>query len=700
MGLVKELSYLSLAQLEQGIILIDQQHKILFCNTWFERHCSLDTREIIGQSFQYVFPDQYDGRIGTGLQKWLDFKIPSHISFKLLDVPFPLYHLAFDRLTHRELPQTIFIRNIETDAGQPYAALFVHDATPNLVQERLAKDKNQELITQNQYQKALFDSARDGMVTFTEDGRVHETNSSFLKLFNFHSDAPPSSLGSLIPELIEVFRSGRSCYAQLFDENFIEMVGITSEGKVINLDVSIAELIAGEELLFFASLRDNTERKIAQKQLLEMARYDQLTNLANRSYFQDELRVQIKKCHRQGLQFALMFLDLDRFKAINDTLGHNVGDELLKVVAARLKGAVRETDLVSRLGGDEFTLIIENIDTPNTAKIVAQKILDALKDTATVGNNRINIGSSIGIAVFPQDGKDVQTLIRHADMATCEAKSMGKGTFCFFNHAMNEKVVKQATIETELRAAIKNEHLIPFYQPQIDLKTGHIIGVESLIRWFDPEKGLRMPGEFIQVAEECDLISKLGKISFLSGLRDATTLAEYGMADIKISINLSPRQFIDTNLIPFLKHHIKESGIDPALICLEITEGHLIDTRGGGDPVLLLKELKRVGVLIAIDDFGMGYSSFSYLKDLPTDIVKIDRSFVDGSEKNKNAKNLLSGIIDIVHGLGMSVVAEGVENEEQAELLRLEGCEVGQGYHFAKPMSLEDLKNWKASTEG
>ena len=683
-----ELCFLALDHIDKGVVVMTHQGVIIHCNNALYSLLGKHQSSLNGTQIESYFVTSDDQEVNAELIRQKTEKegsSPNNESKLIL------------KTKNNPNPQSEFnlfstkIRSATSSYGETLSFIYFEASES----DTSLKDSflTGELAN---YRKVMFDSAFDAIVVFNASGVMKDYNKAFSQIFELDDQKiQAGNLRQFVPSLMDSFDRGKRYYETLLQDEFKEFDGLTLNNKSVNLDVVVRELDNFDHPLFFASLRDNTARKSAESNLVLAVRFDSLTGLANRAYLREELQKRIKIGQRYQRKFGLLFVDLDRFKSINDTLGNQAGDQLLKEVARRIQDAVRDTDLVARLSGDEFCVILDDLAKPGSAKIVANKILTHLNKPFKLQGMELKVGVSIGISIYPQDGEDEDTLTKHADAAMHEAKSQGLSSFCFFNHAMNQHAVASIAVENELRRSIQQSHLIPYYQPQIDIQSGRIIGIESLIRWRHPNQGMVMPGTFIPIAEETGLIVDLGKISIVQGMKDSLFLKQKGIKSVKTSINLSPKQFRDENLVDTLGNAIYENGLDPKDVVLEITEGHLVKA-GGDKNDKVLEKLKSLGVLIAIDDFGTGYSSFSYLKNLPIDIVKIDKSFVDGSESDSNARNLISGIIDIIHGLGMSVVAEGVENRSQAELLKKEGCEVVQGYYFGKPMPLNDLIEWYA----
>jgi diguanylate cyclase (GGDEF)-like protein len=397
----------------------------------------------------------------------------------------------------------------------------------------------------------------------------------------------------------------------------------------------------------------------------------------------------------------VLFLDLDRFKIVNDTLGHDTGDFILKDIARRLSSCVREGDTVSRDGGDEFVLILPDLEKPEHARVVADKILADLARPVEIGGHEIHVTPSIGISHYPNDATDVHQLLKHADNAMYQAKDAGRNTIRFFTNDLNFLLSKRLEIESRLRKAIENEEFFLRYQPQVDLDSGRISGMEALIRWNDPQKGEVFPKDFIFIAEELGLIVPIGEWVFRTACRQLRQWEIDGLPPVTVSINISPRQFMSRHLVPNLLSIVKETGADPHRIELEITETMIM--RNVEQSIETLSKLRATGMLVAVDDFGVGYSSLSQLKRLPASSMKIDRSFIMNLPGDTSSGSITEAIIAMAKRLKLRCIAEGVENRAQLDFLRTNNCEAFQGFLFSRPVtSLEATAMLKAqfATDG
>ena len=443
-----------------------------------------------------------------------------------------------------------------------------------------------------------------------------------------------------------------------------------------------------QEKLIGTIFTDFTAQKLTEKKLDKLAHYDLLTNLPNRALFYDSLNNSISKAKRKDKKIALMFIDLDNFKTINDTLGHDYGDLLLKEVSKKLKSILRTEDVVSRLGGDEFTVILDPIEDNTFPSFVAQKIIDELSKPIKLKDEMGYIGSSIGIAIFPDDAKDIDTLIKFADMAMYRAKESGKNRYRYFTSEMDEDAREKMELTNDLRNAVLNNQLKLYYQPIIDVKKNQIALFEALVRWEHPRYGLISPESFITLAEEGGFMVKIGKWILQEACQQIKRIENRGY-NIKIAVNISSKQLTQNHLEQTIKEIVKQSGIDPNNLELEVTEGFLMENIKKVEQTL--SNLKDFGIGIAIDDFGKGYSSLSRLKSLPISKLKIDKSFVNDIVENEDDRKIILVIIALAKGLGLDIVAEGVETKEQLDFLKKNGVYKIQGYYFSKPISYKKV---------
>jgi diguanylate cyclase (GGDEF)-like protein len=457
-------------------------------------------------------------------------------------------------------------------------------------------------------------------------------------------------------------------------------------------DNHMNNLQEANEHLVIATLeaRKLTEQvQIAKDHLDHLAHHDVLTDLPNRILLQDRLGQAIELAHRQGRQLAVMFMDIDQFKHVNDSLGHAVGDQLLQSVAQRLKACVRHSDTVSRQGGDEFVLLLPFIEHPEDAALSAQKLLATIAEPHHLRQHDLHASVSIGISVYPNDGQDAETLIMNADAAMYNAKEKGRNTYSFFRQDMNDRAVWRQSTEASLRNALERHEFVLHYQPKINFQSGAIVGVEALIRWRHPERGLLAPAQFVSIAEDCGLILSIGRWVLREACHQARVWLQMGLPPITIAVNTSALEFRANDFLEYIRETLDDTGLEPRYLQLELTESILMKDSKSANTVL--HALAELGVKLAVDDFGTGYSSLSYLKQFPIDTLKIDQSFVRQMTSNPEDAIIVSTVISMGNSLKKHIIAEGVETQEQYALLRAQHCDEGQGNYFCCPQESEAL---------
>jgi diguanylate cyclase (GGDEF)-like protein/PAS domain S-box-containing protein len=453
---------------------------------------------------------------------------------------------------------------------------------------------------------------------------------------------------------------------------------VRADGTLIDLAIYSRHLVYNDQPAVLLALMDITERKRAEARLAFMAQHDGLTGLPNRNLLRQHMDEILLHTRRSAEKVAVLVLGLDNFKAVNDTLGHGIGDKLLRGVAKRLRSTLREEDTLARLNSDEFAIVQSGLARPEDAVILAKRLLEAIADPYLLDGHSVVIGASIGIAMAPGDGDESEKLLKSADMALSRAKNDSRGTFSFFEAGMDACAQSRRKIELDLRDAIQNDVLRPHYQPLICLSSGRITGFEALVRWPDPERGMISPAEFIPVAEETGLINGLGGLMLRRACLDAALWPD----DVRVAVNLSPLQFRTRNLLSIVMDALKQSGLPAKRLELEITETLLLEK--SSQVLATLHALRALGVRISMDDFGTGYSSLSYLRSFPFDKIKIDQSFVRDLGSNRDAQAIVRSIISLGKGLGVTITAEGVETEAELSCLRAEGCHEGQGFLFSR----------------
>jgi diguanylate cyclase len=440
----------------------------------------------------------------------------------------------------------------------------------------------------------------------------------------------------------------------------------------------------------YGTARDITERKEAEQVINFQAYHDLLTHLPNRALLKDRLSLAIAQAKRNRQRLAVMFLDLDRFKLVNDSLGHTIGDRLLKAVANRLQGCLRAGDTLSRFGGDEFTLLLPEIRSRDDVVAIANKILDRLRAPFVLDGHELFVGASIGIAVYPDAGDSVEALIQSADIAMYQVKSRGKNSFQFYSSDMNSQFSTRLSLERELRNALTNDEFRVYYQPQIDLETGRICGVEALVRWQHPKLGMVSPAEFLPVAVETGLITQIDELVQVTAFAQVAEWRRAGLGPVRLSVNMTAPQLEQPDFLERFLANLSQSGLDPTEVKLEITEDTIMQDLETIVPKL--RALRARGIRIAIDDFGTGYSSLSYLQHFPVNTLKIDRSFVGDIRAGQGDASIVNAIVSMARGLDLDLIAEGVENRTQLNYLRSRGCREGQGFIFSRAVPESEVR--------
>jgi diguanylate cyclase (GGDEF)-like protein/PAS domain S-box-containing protein len=542
--------------------------------------------------------------------------------------------------------------------------------------------------------RAIFEDAVVGIFRSTPGGRYIEVNPAMARMLGYDS---PDELVANITDI------SRQVYVDPKRREELKRL-LREQGTVKNFEYAVYRK-DGTKLWFSENMRvvsedgvvvayegtneDVTDRKVAEERVQYLAYYDALTGLPNRTLLKDRLTKALADARRQKYKIALLFLDLDRFKDINDSLGHAVGDLFLQEVAERLKRFAREQDTVSRLAGDEFLIMLTHINDISDAAVAAERLMDAMTTGFVVQGHALNVSCSIGISMFPEQGADCETLIKNADAAMYGAKESGRNNFRFFAEHMNARAAERLILENSLRQALGKNELFLVYQPQMDIATGMITGLEALLRWQHPELGLVPPDRFIRIAENSGLIAPIGEWVLRTACRQARTWQDDGVPAVSVAVNVSAVQFRQEGFCQLIRKVLDETGLAPQYLELELTESLLL---ANADVTFsVLQELKDMGVTLAIDDFGTGYSSFNYLRQFRVSKLKIDRSFIRDIAVNPDDAAITTAIISMAKSLNLRVIAEGVENEAQMSFLRAHQCDEIQGYYFCKPLAVDKV---------
>jgi len=553
-----------------------------------------------------------------------------------------------------------------------------------------------ELFDEQDRARAALDAIGDAVISTDLDARVTYLNSVAEKMtgWNRHEahgqrvdevfQGVDGATGEQVREAVELAMRDQAATTLSPVVNGEVSAEVAFEDSAVPIHNRLGEVI-GAVMVF----RDMGTSRTLSNRMLYLAQHDSLTDLPNRVLLHDRLNHAISLAHRRRKQMAVLFLDVDRFKHVNDSLGHVIGDRLLQAVARRLLSCVRRSDTVSRQGGDEFVILLSEINQAQDAALSAEKMLQTLSVPYHIDQHELRVTGSIGIVVYPDDGIDTDMLLKHADIAMYHAKEQGRNNYQFFEPDLNVRALERQVLESGLRRAIEGHELVLHYQPKVDLESGAIVGAEAFVRWRHPERGLILPGQFVPIAEVCGSIIPIGRWVLREACRQACAWQAAGLGLLKVAINVSPPELRDRNFLHCVERVLDETGLDPANLEIELRETVLM--QDSQHALEVLNALKALRVQLALDDFGTGYSSLSNLKHFPIDILKIDQSFVRDLNSDRGAHSIVSAVIGMGKNLGMEVVAEGVESEEQLACLRELACPQGQGYYLSEPLSAAEF---------
>ncbi|MBM7693910.1 diguanylate cyclase (GGDEF)-like protein/PAS domain S-box-containing protein [Peribacillus deserti] len=542
--------------------------------------------------------------------------------------------------------------------------------------------------------RSVIESANDAIILADRQGAIISWNKGAEEIFGYHEkEALGRQLQLIIPEKYrEAHQKGMERFLSSGEPQVIgktvELQGLRKGGNEFPIELSIASWVEEGKIYFSSIIRDITERKQAEDRINHMVYRDPLTGLPNRLLLNDRLKQALDQANESKQTLGVLFIDLDRFKYINDTLGHTIGDQLLIEVAKRIKAGVGDIDTVSRQGGDEFIVILPHTTYDNVSE-TAQRIVDLFNHSIVLSEHELFVTPSIGISLYPFDGNDIETLIKNADTAMYRVKEQGKNNFQFYTSEMNEMISKKMKLEIGLRKALERNEFKVVYQPQVDVCTGKVIGAEALIRWHHPEMGNISPAEFIPIAEETGLILPIGDWVLYEACHQSKQWHKEGCPPLRIAVNISSRQFQQHHFIGTVTKILKKTGVAPSHLEFELTESIIQDSKHA---ISTMQQLKDMGISLSIDDFGTGYSSLSYLKTFPIDTLKIDQSFIRNIFTDPKDASLVSTIINMAHNLDLKVIAEGVETLEQLNFLKQRRCNEAQGYFFSRPISAEEMR--------
>ena len=535
---------------------------------------------------------------------------------------------------------------------------------------------------------SVFQHSGEAILITDVDNNIVDVNVSFTRLTGYSRDEVIGKNPGILASDNTPQETYREMWAALKSNGFWqgEIWDKHKDGHTYPkwLSITVMRDDKGKLVNYVASFSDITERKAAEAEIKYLAHHDTLTQLSNRFTLTERLSQVMTEASRNRTKVAVMFIDLDRFKNINDTLGHDVGDQLLIQVAQRLKGCARKSDIIARLGGDEFVLAMTDVNNTDVIFRLAEKILHTLGEAYFVGGRHLNSSPSIGIAVCPDNGETVEMVMKNADIAMYHAKQKGRNTYQYFDPSMNAASLERLELESDMRTGLGRGEFCLYYQPQLCLTTGRVVGVEALAQWRHPSRGHVLPETFISIAEESGWMQTLGDWIVRTACQQLKTFADGGLPDLRMSINLSARQFNYKRIAETIEEAIVDAAVTPSLIEFEITETMAMTEPN--EAAEAMRRIRDIGVKLSIDDFGTGYSSLRYLKMLPVSCLKIDRSFVRDIETDPNDAAICSATISLAHSLGLSVVAEGVETQAQWDYLKQMGCDVIQGYYVSRPL--------------
>ena len=573
-------------------------------------------------------------------------------------------------------------------SGRQHLMFLTTDLTESLHAKQALEESDER------FHRVVFEAPIPIMI-HAEDGEVLEVNKVWTEITGYTRDEIPTTIiwtkkayGSRAKEVRQKIKR-LYLLKQKVDQREFTIRCKDGSTRIWEINAAPAGIMPDGRSYFISAAQDITERKAAQEQVEFLAYHDALTGLPNRLLAKERFELAHAFAERQGCKVALLFLDLDNFKLINDSLGHGIGDALLKNVAARLKECLRDSDTLSRQGGDEFLIVLGEVPNLDAVGGIAEKILTLMLETFSIEENELSISLSMGVAVYPEDGNDYDTLLKKADTAMYQSKVAGRNTYRFYAEQMNIDAIEHLQIRNNLRKGMERQEFVLHYQPQIDLVSDKVIGAEALIRWNHPELGMISPARFIPLAEESGMIVRLGEWVLEEACRQGVAWGEAGLPDLVIAVNLSAVQFKRGDLEKTVIHALSRSGLDPALLELELTESILIyDTE---KVLAMVQRLKALGIKLSIDDFGTGYSSLSYLKRFAVDKLKIDQSFVRDMADDPNDAIIVRTIIQMAKSLNLKTIAEGVETQRQLAMLGLQRCDEAQGYYFARPMPADEF---------
>ena len=662
-----------------GMVVVNQDGEIVLLNARAESQFGYRRDELLGQKVTNIIPEGFAERLIADGTRTAAEALAQQIGTGI--------ELSGRRKDGTEFPIEIMLSPQENDEG-----ILVTAAIRDITERKAAESALKEAAKKY---RAIFDGALEGMFQFSSDGGLLSANPYLAKMLGYDS---LEGVFSTVKDMArEAWAYPDECarFMQEIDEH-ATIQGFECQFKrkgSSNIWVSLnARKVFGDDgqLLYYEGFAtDITKRKVAEERVQFLAYYDALTGLPNRTLLQDRLVKALDSALRRKERVALLFLDLDRFKDINDSFGHSFGDLLLQIIAARFKSGVRKQDTVGRLGGDEFLIVLTNVKEIAYASFVAERLMRAMSAKFVIQGRSLSISCSIGISIFPEDGMDSESLLKNADAAMYSAKESGRNNFRFFAEDMNAQAVERVTLENSLRLALDKKELFLVYQPQMNIATGKIIGLEALLRWQHPTLGIVPPNRFIRIAENCGLIVPIGEWVLRTACAQVRKWQDEGIPVMSIAINVSTVQLRQKDFCELIRSVLNKTGLDPQYLELELTES--IFLTDADETLSTIKKLKAMGLTLAIDDFGTGYCNFIYLRQFRISKLKIDRSFIRDVAVNPDYVAITTAIISMAKSLNIKVLAEGVEDEAQMSFLRAHQCDEIQGYYFSKPLAVDKV---------
>jgi diguanylate cyclase (GGDEF)-like protein/PAS domain S-box-containing protein len=657
-----------------AMVVVNQGGEIVLLNVQAEKQFGYRRDELVGQKVKNIIPEGFAERLIADGTRSAAEALAQQIGTGI--------ELSGRRRDGSEFPIEIMLSPLESAEG-----ILVTAAIRDI---SVRKDAEKHLAQMESRYRGLLEAAPDAMVVVNQGGEIVLLNVQAEKQFGYRRDElVGQKVKNIIPEgfaerlIADALRSAEDALAQQIGTG-IELNGRRKDGSEFPIEIMLSPLESAEGILVTAAIRDITTRKKAEAQMTHSAEHDFLTGLPNRMLLNDRVNQAIILAERHRKKVAMLFLDLDGFKHINDSLGHPIGDKLLQSLAKRLVDCVRGSDTVSRQGGDEFVVLLSEVEQSEDAAIAARRMLKAVAEAHPIDKHDLHVTTSIGVSVYPDDGLDAETLIKNADTAMYQAKENGQQSYQFFKPAMNVRAVERQSIEEGLRRALERQEFALHYQPKINLRTGQITGAEALLRWAHPIRGPVSPAQFIPVAEDCGLILPIGNWVLREACQQARVWVDAGLPLGTMAVNISAIEFRDENFLDGVLAILKDTGLDPRFLELELTESVLM--KHAESTVSILKKLRARGVQVAVDDFGTGYSSLSYLRKFSIDALKIDQSFVRQITTVPDETTIVTAVISMGRNLNLRVVAEGVETQEELTFLQAHQCDEAQGYYFSRPV--------------